>query len=280
MTVTGAPHGIVVSSTGVVYVTLLYENAIARFSADAPTSPLAPLTFATLPEDVVFNHAGTKAYAPSVEDRLVYVIDVAAGTKTFIPIQFFPSRIAISRDDARVFVLSPAFESRVYSVPLDGSAGTFVQIPGTAHSITVSPTTGDVYVGLNSGVRRLDPGSLAIKASASGFSVPDDVIAVSPDGSRVWVGNDLGYLQVLDATSLASVGTVSAGAGISALALSPDGAQLYATTHSSELLIVDVAQMTIVKRITLGGSAAHIAFDPTGKTAFVANENEWVDVIK
>jgi YVTN family beta-propeller protein len=62
--------------------------------------------------------------------------------------------------------------------------------------------------------------------------------------------------------------------------MSPDGAQLYVSTYNGQLTIVDRAQRTIVKTLTLGGTPSRVAFDKPGKTAFVANENDWVDVIK
>ena len=77
----------------------------------------------------------------------------------------------------------------------------------------------------------------------------------------------------------ASVAEIAIGANVRGLALSPDGTQLWATSLG-DLLVVDPAQGSIVTRLALGGTAGYIAFDPAGTTAFVSNDQGWVDVIR
>jgi len=282
VTVTGGLKSIAVSSTGVVYVVGQFESAVKRFTVDAPSTALAPINLGSQPTDVIFNKAGTRAFvsASGGNGWVLYTIDVAAGTVlTTTPLPYSPARIALSSDESRVFATSPA--SRVMSIPTNGGAVTSAQVTGTLVAIAVSPTSGSVYVSAVTGpTRRLDPASLAVQATSPSFGPVNGDLAVSPDGAILYTVADDGGLRLLDGTTLALGGGLDAGNGATGLAISPDGAQLYVSTYSGQLTIVDRVQKTIVKQLTLGGTPSRLAFDKQGKTAFVANENDWVDVIK
>lgn len=282
VTVTGGPKAIAVSSTGVVYVVGQYETAVQRFTVDAPGTALAPISVASQPTDVIFNKAGTRAYVSGSGGAgyVIYTIDVAAGTVlSTTPVAYSPVRLALSSDESRLF--ATASSSRVLSMPTNGGAATSVQLTGTLQAIAVSPTTGAVYVSTVTGpVRRLDPGTLAVQATSPSFGPVNGDLVVSPDGAVVYTVADDGGLRLLDATSLTLGGGLDAGNGATGIAISPDGAQLYVSTYSGQLTIVDRVQRTVVKNLTLGGTPSRVAFDKQGKTAFVANENDWVDVIK
>jgi DNA-binding beta-propeller fold protein YncE len=283
LTIEGSPSGIAISPSGIAHVTLLNKNEIARFAAAAPTTLTSPIPVAVPPWDVVFNRAGTSGFVAAFDrDRwAVYTLDVAAGTlPSARSMQGPPYRVALSRDENRLFVLTYGDLAQVYSIPLTGfGARSFItQIPGFSRALAVSPTTGALFVMTNFRVARLDPETLEIQAMTV-VGVGSEDLVVSPDGSRVWFGSREGNLVALDASSLEKVAEVTHGAPIYGLAMSPDGAQLLATS-AGELLVVDPARASIVTRVTLGGTPAHIAFDRAGTTAFVANEGGWVDVIR
>lgn len=286
LTINGSPSGIAVSSNGIAFVTMLDKNEIARFNAAAPTTPMSSLLIAVHPWHVVFNRDGNTAlvaaFDPDPGRWVVYSVDAASGD---VPVARSmlnaPYRVAISRDESRLFVLTYGDPARVYSIPLTNLFGArqyLQQIPGKPRSIAVSPTTGEVVVTTNFRIARLDPDTLGIRAIAF-VPVGSDNSALSPDGSRVWFGSPAGNLVALDASSLEKVAEVAHGANIYGVAMSPDGAQLWATSLG-DLLVVDPARASIVTRLTLGGTAAHIAFDRAGTTGFVANEKGWVDVIR
>lgn len=282
VTVVGGPQDIAVSATGAVFVVKRYDHDVARFPVDAPASPLAPITVASQPTDVIFNKAGTRAFVSGADGNgwVIYTIDVAAGTVlSFTPVAYAPVRLALSSDESRLF--ATASSSRVLSIPTSGGAATSVQLTGTLQAIAVSPTSGAVYVSTVTGpVRRLDPATLTVQATSASYGPVNGDLVVSPDGALVYTVADDGGLRVLDASSLTLGGGLDAGGGATGIAMSPDGAQLYVTTYFGELTIVDRVQRTIVKQLTLGGTPARVAFDKQGKTAFVANENDWVDVVK
>jgi len=285
LTIAGAPYGIAVSPKGIAFVTLLEKNEIARFNAAAPTTAMSSLPIAVHPWHVVFNRDGNTALVAAFDiDRwVVYSVDVPSGDVPFArSILDPPFRVAMSKDESRLFVLTWGDPARVYSIPLNnlfGSKQYLQQIPGQPRALAVSPTTGAVFVTTKYRVARLDPDTLGIQAITGVVPVGSDNSVLSPDGSRLWFGNTAGNLVALDATSLEKVAEVPHGANIYGLAMSPDGAQLWATSLG-ELLIVDPVSVSIAKRLNLGGTAAHIAFDRAGTTGFVTNEQGWVDVIR
>ena len=285
LTIGGTPSGIAVSSNGIGFVTLLDTNEIARFNAAAPATLMSPLFIAVHPWHVVFNRDGNTALAAAADPArwVVYSVDVRSGDVPYArSILDPPYRVAMSRDESRLFVLTYGDPARVYSIPLTdlfGARQYLQQIPGLPRSITVSPATGAVFVTTNFRVARRDPDTLGVQAITGVVPVASENSVLSPDGSRVWFGSPAGNLVALDASSLEQVAEVAHGANIYGVAMSPDGERLWATS-GGDLLIVDPARASIVSRVTLGGTAAHIAFDHAGKTAFVANEAGWLDVIR
>ena len=285
LTIAGSPYGIAVSPNGAAWVTLLDKNEIARFDAAAPTTLRSPIALAVPPWHVAFNSAGSVALVAAFDDErwVVYSVAVGSGEATFArPMQGVPYRVALSRDDGRLYVLTYGDPAAVYSIPLTGLLGAqshVTQIPGLPRALAVSPTTGEVFVTTRFRVARLDPETVAINATTGPVAIGSDDVAVSTDGSRVWFGSGAGNLVALDASSLEQVAEVAHGAAISGLAMSPDGAQLWATSLG-ELLVVDAARGAIETRLTLGGTPAHIAFDRAGTTAFVTNRAGWVDVVR
>ena len=282
----GSPWSITVSSKGEAWVTLLDKNEIARFSTANPTGLGSPFIFAVHPMHVAFNRIGTIALVGGWDPdrRVVYSVNAASGEATFArEMSGRPYRVALARDESRLFVLSYGDPAQVYSYPLTGligAQGFVIQVPGIARAIAVSPTTGEVIVTTSARVARLDPATLETKAMIGPVSIVSQDVVITPDGARLWMGSGAGSLVALDATSLAQVAEIPLGTGIFGLAQSPDATQLWATTPTGELLVVDPVGASIVTRLTLGGIPNHIAFDPSGTTAFVANEAGWVDVIR
>ena len=274
------PHGIDVSSSGIVFVTTLFGTSVARFPLEAPSSPLPPIEFGLELSDVVINGTGTVAYvsAPNGTNSGIYVVDVTSGTvKSALPIATVPYHIILSRDESQLF--TAASGSRVWSTPVDGSKAAFAQLTGVMSTVAVAPSGGGLYAAnLNGLVRRLDAATLSVQESSIGLGTLGDLV-VSPDASEVYVVNDDGVV-VLAASNLAYSGFVDLGGGVRGMSMSPDGEQLFVTTTLGELVIVDRAGRSVVKRIRLGGVPAHVAFDRLGKTAVVANEFGWVDIIK
>jgi len=277
----GRPFGVAVTPSGAVYVTQQDANSVARYSLSSLESAGATVPVGADPGDVIFNRAGTRAYASTFYGGKVHVIDVATGSQTALyPIGSNAYRLALSGDESRLFVSTVS--GTVASVPTSGTgASLFVFLGGSVQGIAVSPSGSTLYATSTSGnVYRIDPATLAIQTTRK-LGLTLQGIAVAPNGSELYVANEGGSLLVLDATTLATLAAVPLRGDGFGVAVTPDGAQIYVTSASAgRLTIVDRATRAVTSTLSLGGVPRRVAFDATGATAVVANEFNWVDVIK
>ena len=273
--------GIAVAPNGVAYVS--GPTGLDRFSTQIPYAKLSSITTGPGPRDIVFDRAGTTAYA-ATDNGKIYVVDLATGTMkgtlavgdTSMSGDARQNRFALGLDGSRAYL---AIWGRLWSIPTSGAASTSVVHNGQA--IAVSPSTGAIYVSHADDirVRRVDPSTLLTLATSEA-TFNGRVVAVAPGGDEVYVDNPGRMLNVLDPTTLAVRGQVSLPSSVSGITVSPDGTQIYVALIESKVAIVDRATRTLVSTLTVGGIPLGVAFDSTGSTAFVVNLEGWVDVIR
>ena len=274
--------GIAVAPNGVAYVS--GPAGLDRFNTQSPYTKLSSVTTGPGPRDIVFDRAGTSAYA-ATDNGKVYVVDVAAGTMkatravgdTSLSGDAWQHKLALAPDGSRAYL---AVWGRLWLIPTSGAASTSVARSGQA--IAVSPSSGAIYVSNADDLKvsRVDPSTLLTLATSSN-AFNGKSLAVAPGGDEVYVDSPNGILHVLDPTTLAERGQVSLPSyGVSGITVSPDGTQIYVALGDSKLAIIDRATRTVVSTLSLGGIPLGVAFDPTGSTAFVVNLEGWVDVIR
>ena len=274
--------GIAISSAGIAYVPLIDESSVARFAVATPTTPLAPIATGPGPRSIVLDRAGTMAYV-STDAAKVYALDLAAGAlKTTLAApgttSFASPYLALSSDGSRVYVGDES--ARVWSLPTSGAAPTSGQVAGKPWAIALAQSGGALYVAnYNGGIWRLDPATLAVRATSTNSPILGWGIVVSPDNAEVYVASSNAWLFVLDATTLAERAVVELESVGGSMAMTPDGAQLWVAS-SGQVVIVDRVSRKVVSRVDLGGSPMQVAFDETGKTAFVTNLGGWVDIVR
>lgn len=125
----------------------------------------------------------------------------------------------------------------------------------------------------------IPPGSLIIFDPASGAAVGGKAvgalptgIAVSPDGSRVFVSNQADASVSLYDEGTDTVKTQVVGASPTGLAHSPDGAHvLVAYRDAGSVGILDSTTGVQVAAVSVGATPVGIAINPKGSTAYVAN---------
>lgn len=282
---TGRPFGVRVSSRDLVYVTEQDANAVARFD-------LRSLAFAGSigvgadPGDVVFNRAGSVAFASGYNDGTVHAIAVDRpqhGQRLAISRNAY--RLALSNDETSLFVTST--DGSLYAAGLGGmrAAPTVrsVRLGGALNGLAYSSSRDTLYVSATGGrVWKLSAATLQTGGTADlpGGSLQE--LAISPDQSELYVASEAGWVDVLDAGTLRAKERIElAGLEPFGLAVTPDGAQLYVTSAGTgELAIIDRARRAVVNKIFLGGVPRRVAFDRSGRTAVIANERNWVDVVR
>jgi len=270
-----------VSSTGTALVTLEDGEEMARFSISAPTVPLTPVQIGLRARTVQFNAAGTLAYVAS--DNKVSVVDVATGTvKSATTLTADVGHVVLSPDETRLFANGGNGSVWTLSAASPGAPTATATLTRSMSGLAISKSGTSLYAaGSLFELWRLDPTTLQIAANVKTLGTEVGDVVVSQDEKEVYVVADQGTLWVLDATTLAPAGYVDVGHGALWMALTPDGKQLYVSSWSmGDVIIVDRVGRSVVSRVHVGGYPRSIAFDKLGTTAYVANMNGWVDVIK
>lgn len=98
--------------------------------------------------------------------------------------------------------------------------------------------------------------------------VEPEALALSKDGTKLYVGQQGGNISVIDTASKTVVQTINIGGPVRDLAISPDGTKLYVPMEFSGLKVVDLATNAI-KKIQSTGCPEHVSFSPDGVTAYV-----------
>jgi DNA-binding beta-propeller fold protein YncE len=276
----GRPFGLFVTSGGNVLVTEQDLNLAVR--VDSLGGGSATIAVGHDPGDVVANDASTIGYVSGFFDGTVSVVDLGAN-QVLKTLQVSPSnayRLVLSKDGTRLYVTST--DGYLYTI------NTATQTPissltlGASQGIAINHAGSELYVTSTSGtVWRLDLPNLTTAKSTSLSCVGQDV-ALSKDDAEAYLACEDGNVVVLDATTLATKGTIAVPGGAPfGLAVTPDNAQIYvASARTHNLTIIDRASHSIVNTLTLTGTPRRVGFNTLGNKAYVSNEGNWVDVIE
>ena len=99
------------------------------------------------------------------------------------------------------------------------------------------------------------------------------------NGRRMYVVNENGWLNVIHLGS-GLIRTIPIDGAPCSLSLTPDDAVLYiGLVFEGCVLTMDAHSLQITGRLDTGGKPRRIAFAPSGKTAVIANELGWIDVV-
>ncbi len=194
-----------------------------------------------------------------------------------------PGARAVGGFDTFVIRASDAHAHNDFSVtvpirPLELAATqTQIAAPNGTYAMAVRGTRGYVtnYGGTISAIDLIT--NTVIRTSApigTWSSSGDSEIAVSPDGTRIYVARPLdGNVVVLDATTLAPIGNPVVADYGSDMVVSPDGRRLYLAREGSggSLRIVDTVTRTVVGSVPVGVETTDLAISADGRTVYVAD---------
>jgi YVTN family beta-propeller protein len=276
--INGRPFAVRISARGVIAITQQDLNTVTL--TDTTNSAPRSVKVGADPGDVVFNSTGSKAYVSAFNGGTITIVDVtsAAATAT-IPIAFNAYRLAIMPDDSKLFVTST--DGHVYVVDLASLAVSSLALSGALNGCALDPHGASLYVTATSGtVWKIDVPTLRVVASVSTAPRAQE-IAVAPTRGEVYVANETGWVDVLNASTLASQARIAVVGAPFGLATTPDGAYLYvASPLVGSLAIIDATSRVTVKTLNAGGTPRRVVFDRLGLTGIVANEGNYVDVIR
>jgi YVTN family beta-propeller protein len=276
------PYAVGISSADVVYVTQLDNQRLARINL--PTLGVAgSVVVGSIPTDVSFNAAGTRAYVANQFSRTIGIVDVASNTQvSTIPVTGDPFEVIANADDTRLYVVTNS--NRLYEIDrVTGATLRSVALAGTGQSLAFHPNGDLVYVSTFTGgtVVEIDTRTMTVARTFVTGGLAQEVV-VSLDGTELFVADQT--LQRVDVFSLgtgARLASIPVGGNAWGMAMTPDQSQLYVSLLSrGEVAVIERATRTVVQRIATGGTPRRIAFNQAGSIAVVANEGGYVTYIR
>ncbi|MFC7673140.1 Ig-like domain-containing protein [Mycolicibacterium sp. GCM10028919] len=260
-----APDGIAVKQDGTrIYVSSSTGNTVTVLNA-VTGARVATIAVAK-PTSITMSPTGGSAYVLSYDAGKVVRISTSTNlvaTTTTMPAGFRPTAIATSPDNTRVYVTTdtPTGGTAILSfAPTSTTTTQIIRLSTRATSLVVSPDNVKLYVGTENGaVSVVDTRTRATTATFSIGGLPPTALAVSRDGTTLFVTDAAGRVgSFATATgalisAIAAVPTVDASQRPASF-VAPDGTEMYVTDRVSG----------VVRVVTLTApNAAPVAGTPT-----------------
>jgi YVTN family beta-propeller protein len=231
------------------------------------------------PNGLALTSDGATLYVTNVSDNTVSVIDIATQTVTdTVPVGGGPQGVACANGKAYVTNSNDGTVSVI-------SAGVVVA------TITVGADESTVYIADSetgpSTVWVIDTATDTVTATISSAGTYVNAIAVTPDGSKVYVASGgAATIVVIDTATNTVTGTIAldhgTGTSPAAVAFSPDGSTAFVTGSNAVntkwfVTAIDVATDTpyvaipIVGGPNTGGGGPNLSVAPDGSVAYVCN---------
>jgi YVTN family beta-propeller protein len=117
---------------------------------------------------------------------------------------------------------------------------------------------------------------LLVVGGSAAAQTRSSAIAVTPDGSRVFVVNpDSNTVSVLETAGDTVVAEIPVGEAPATLAVAPSGATVWvANSDSNDLSVIDTATLAETARVPIGAQPFGVAVRPDGLRLYVANTNQ------
>jgi YVTN family beta-propeller protein len=278
------PNGMAVTPEGtkiVVAEGASHQVQIITVSSDTVTTTVAiPEVGGTKsrPDAVAITPNGLTAYVVDGANKLVYPITISSGVRgsgIAVNTQGDPGAIVVTPNGEKVYVanysshnvsvIATSSNSVTATVAIGaGEAGKPIALAATPNSSHVyvadqgSSQIDDIATATNTISKMIAVGSM-VDANLAGGGDPN-VLAITPDGSKLFLASYTGHGVEDITTSTDAVSTItlfeSATANPNALALTPNGCQLYVHDHAHN----------VVDAITVSGDvlSAHPAVGATG----------------
>ncbi len=124
----------------------------------------------------------------------------------------------------------------------------------------------------------IDTTTRTVIATIPGFSGPGTA-AVHPDGTTVYVPNNIGSISVIDTFTNAIVDTIPI-SRVRGLAVTPDGSELWGANINDDTISVIDTETNVITNVIPGGIEPNfVAIHPDGSTAYVSNQAGGVTVV-
>ncbi len=282
-----SPWGVAISSHGLTYVTQPASGAPALKRVALPTGTITEGPAGSMggfPLAVAFSSDGIFAYVPALSPGILAIIDARLNeVVASVGLSASLYGVLVSADDRRVYVT--ADNDSMYVIDAASrSVVTAVDLHAVSNQLTLHPTLPRILASSFNGAKVLEIDAVTnVILRTLPIGGQPQGLAVSPDGSELYVADELGRLVVWDLPNNTLKQEIMVPAGAYGLTLTPDAAQIYVTIAGGPngvVLVYDRVSRALVGTITTGGSPRRIAFDISGQTAIVTDDASAVHIIQ
>lgn len=275
----GRPYHVAVSWTGVTYAALIGSSMLRRGN-------LATMTFGptvevgSTPPHVVFTPDQQRVYATLQYGRGVAAVDVGTNESVaMIPLIADGFNLIASADGSRIYATDAAGWLYAIDPATNTIVGDPIAVGQAANGLAFGPGGTTLYV-TSRDAGRVTAVSTATFSATRTYDIGGmpQRIAVSPDGSTLYVANEVSGLDVVDVETgeFESIDFGTAGYG---LGMTPDGAHLYVLlAQAGAVVVLDRESLEPVTTLETGGIPRNVTFDAAGETAIIATEESVVFV--
>lgn len=234
-------------------------------------------------QNMVVLSSGEKAYSISADTDQVLPVDlVNYSAQNPILVGNRPVAIVKTPDDSRLYVAN--FESGTVSVINTANDMIIDTIPVGPKPVDMVITNDgtSVYV-ITAGDQILhqldcdpDSGTYNTVKATAGVGTSTKGAAVTPDGTKLYLGTSTGFLIIeLAAGEFGVKANVGTGTSTKGVAMTPDGTLLLLETENDEVLIVDITpegNNAVKASVQTGGSTKGAALSPDGTLLYLLLE--------
>ena len=258
--------GVRVSTQGVMYVT--QGLGLLRFDLPSLTATDTIRNTAS-PIDLVFTEDGQVAYTCGLGGG-VSRVNVATGTvDTTYLLGEELYRILLSVDETRLYVSTPSGTVRVLSAATGANLDTIAATVWPANGMALSNDGSRLFVsGIGEEIAEINTvaGTVVRKLPIEG-QLQD--IALAPNGSELYVADEMGWMKVVNVSSGLVTDSVSL-PGAFGLTVSPDGRYIVVTqVGPKRIVVLERASRAFIRVFDVGEFPRRAAFDATGATLAV-----------
>lgn len=275
-----APTDVAIAASGSAYVTRAYAAVVERLDLTTQR-PVCSIPVGVNPTRIAFEPTGRRAYVSNQFSDSLSVIDTATDKVVDeIPVAGNPAPLVIGANRQIVYVttnLDRLFAIDVRSKRVMAEA----DLPAASHHLALHPDRQRLFVATRSAgvVLELDAKTLERLRSFRVHGYAQALVVA--DGAELYSANESGWLDVLNLETGDVVASLRLDAGAYGLDLSPDAQWLFVTLPSvGRVAVISRMSLRQVHTIQAGGTPRHTAFTADGRTAVIANEGGWVDILR
>ena len=237
-----------------------------------------------MPLAVAFSSNGAVAYVPALSPGTLSIVDVGLNQTvgSIGGLLGDLSAALVSANDDQVYVTSDNDLMYVIDVPTQTISRT-IDLHAVSNMLVQHPTLSHILASSFNGAKVLevDEATQSVVRTLPVGGQPQG-LAISPDGSELYVADELGRLVIWDLNTNTLKQEIVVPPGAFGLSLTPDGVQIYLTivgNPQGTVLVYDRVSRSLVNTIITGPFPRRIAFDIAGTTAVITSAGTQVHFV-